>query len=399
MKKLILSLLVGFVTTATPQAQTGIDRFVNVYTLQNNDWVLHGLSLSNSVVVTNLSTFIEGVAGYIGTNISSGISTGLGITNKSGVLSNNIAAGSNITLTAGSNGQITIDAAGGGGFSGAVKNTGASVVGNVPRYTDTTGTNIAPSGVTITGTNMSVVGNISVNALTATNGITIGSGGTNINIPGIYYGYGVVATNTITVRGDEVTTANTTNTFTNKTIDFSGTGNVGKFTDYIQFIYPSTVDGAGATILTNDYTSPLWGLATYNGTADTNVNYARFRVGMVPLDLDTSVELTLKNMAFRVSGSDTDAAEFTIALFSPASSSAYSPTDFTGFSTFINVTSATLSSPAANDIFYMPDTTLNGWAAALTPGRMLVIGIARRNGSNDDSITFLNAAIEYTRTK
>lgn len=43
------------------------------------------------------------------------ISTGLGITNIANTLSNNIVAGANVTITAGSNGQLSIAASGGGG--------------------------------------------------------------------------------------------------------------------------------------------------------------------------------------------------------------------------------------------------------------------------------------------
>jgi hypothetical protein len=109
--------------------------------------------------------------------------------------------------------------------------------------------------------------------------------------------------------------------------------------------------------------------------------------------------MKLRGLSIRVSATDTDAAEFSIGLWSPASSSAYSPTDFTSFSTFINFDSGTLTSPAANDIFYFSDVTLTGWAAAVTAGRPFIIGIARRNGANDDSVTILSGTIEYGRSQ
>lgn len=190
-----------------------------------------------------------------------------------------------------------------------------------------------------------------------------------------------------------------TRTATGLTFDAAGTGNVLKFTSYQDFVFPARVDGTGTTISTNDYTSSLWGLATSSGSADTNGNYAIFRVGTVPYDLDTSVAMVLKGFAIRVSGTDTDAAQFTIGLWSPASSSAHSPTDFTSLGTFINFDSGTLTSPAANDIFYFSDVTLTGWASAVTAGRPLIIGIARRNGSNDDSVTIVSGTIASGRTQ
>lgn len=191
-----------------------------------------------------------------------------------------------------------------------------------------------------------------------------------------------------------------TATLTGKTYDAGGTGNVLKFTDYKDFIYPGRVDGSGATIVTNDYTSSVWGLASYAGSGDTNVNYAIYRIGTVPLDLDTSVAMTLKNLAVRVSGTDTDAANFSIALFSPASSSGQMPTDYNAMSTHITFNTGTLTSPAANDIFYFADVTLTGWAAAVTAGRPWIIGIARAGtDSNDDVVTVVGGTIEYGRTK
>jgi hypothetical protein len=100
-----------------------------------------------------------------------------------------------------------------------------------------------------------------------------------------------------------------------------------------------------------------------------------------------------------VDGSDTDAAQFTIALYNPTSSSAGLPTDFTGFSTFINFDSGTLTTPALGDGFSVADVTLTGWAAALTAGEPFIIAIARRNGSNDDIVSISNGTIEYGRTK
>jgi hypothetical protein len=189
-------------------------------------------------------------------------------------------------------------------------------------------------------------------------------------------------------------------TLTDTTFDSQATGNVLKMIDYKDFVYPHKVDGTGATIVTNDYTSALSGLATYAGTGGTNANYAWYRIGTVPNDLDTATAMVLKALAIRVSGTDTASASFSICYFSPASSSAFSPSDFTAGSGYVTTTTGTLTSPAANDTFYLSDVTLTGWASGLTAGRPFIIGIARDGGdSNNDSITVLGATISYGRTQ
>ena len=205
----------------------------------------------------------------------------------------------------------------------------------------------------------------------------------------------------VTVQADIDTrlTASSTADLTNKTLDAGATGNVLKFLDYKDFVYPARVDGSGCTIVTNSYTDNTWGLATYNGTSDTNANYAIFRLGIVPKDLDTAVAMVLSGFSIRVAGTDTDAAQFTIALFNPTSSAGSLPTDFTGFSTFILFDSGTLTSPASGDIFFFSDVTLTGWAAALTAGEPMYVAVARRNGSNDDAISIEPGTIQYGRTK
>lgn len=195
-------------------------------------------------------------------------------------------------------------------------------------------------------------------------------------------------------------TATSTDTFQNKTLDSQATGNVLKFLDYKDFVYPARVDSVGATILTNDYSSSVWGLTTHAGTGGTNANYAIYRLGTVPLDLDTTVTMTLKNLAFLVSGTDANSASFSIGYFSPASSGAAAATGFTSLSGYVTFTSGSLTSPAAGDIFYMADVTLTGWASGLTAGRPFIIGIARDGtDANNDSITIVSGTIQYGRTQ
>lgn len=385
MKNLILLLLTSIIAFAADQPSVRQRRVV----LENN-----GISTNQTLVTPTVP----------------GIANGALVKQTAGGLDDAVA-GSDFVAPGGS-GSVT------GLSTGKVPYaTGAAVLGDSP--------------ISVSGTNITAIGTGSFDSLVSTNGIisgstsagsvTIGDGGsehfriappdisTSINfippaapfngIPKYTVTSGTNWTKSSASAGTDYTTPSSTEIFTNKTLDSAGTGNVLKFTDYKDFVYPSRVDGAGATIVTNDYTSGLWGLATYSGSADTNGNYAIFRIGTVPYDMDTGAAMTLKGFSVRVSATDTDAAEFTIALWSPASSSSYTPTDFTSLSTFINFDSGTLTSPAANDIFYFSDVTLTGWAAALTAGRPFIIGIARRNGSNDDSVTIVSGVIEYGRTK
>lgn len=105
---------------------------------------------------TNLS--LNSLAGTNGITVVSnanvitvGTTTGAGVTNSSGSLSANLAAGSNITLTTGANGQITIDAAGGGaGSTNAIYVNGVAV--NGPNFTNSAGGNFAVTGTNVTFT-------------------------------------------------------------------------------------------------------------------------------------------------------------------------------------------------------------------------------------------------------
>ncbi len=196
-------------------------------------------------------------------------------------------------------------------------------------------------------------------------------------------------TNYLAISPDPTTylTPNSTNTITNK-----------KFTEFAPFAYPHRWDGVGATVVTNAAATSINGYVTYSGSADTNVNYATFIPGsaFVPFDLDTNVVMTLY-LAVRVAGTDTDAIEFSIGQFSPANSAGYAPTDFTSFSQILIFDSGAVSSPAAEDGFVIGPISLTHWAPNLTAGRTWSIGIARRNGSNDDAVTITRGVITYSR--
>jgi len=325
----------------------------------------------------------------------------------------------------------------GAALSGTMISDGSTFSsGSLAVSKDTTGTNFSSTAtLIITGTNIAIKGTITADNLIATNGVQIGSGGTNLPVVGNVLANGGVFTNSLTLGGNTVAVVggnigaatattpaandNTTKvattayvqqeisdyatdtvTLQNKSIATAGSGgnNTLKFTDYKEFIYPHRIDGTGTTIVTNDYTSGLSGLTTHAGTGGTNANYAFYRIGLVPFDLDTGVTMVLTNLALRVSGTDTGSASFSIGYFSPASSSAYTPSDFTVLSGYVNFATGTLTSPVANDTFYVGNVTLTGWASGLTAGRPLIIGIARDGGdANNDSITILGGAILFGR--
>jgi hypothetical protein len=350
------------------------------------------------------------------------------------------ASGFNGNLTTGTTNlqqvaQAVDDLVGGGsgaGIAGTVINTGTPVIYNLPHYSDTTGTNVAPTTGVYTDaskTNLYVTG-IIYGYSSAVGSYYLGSSAntnlgvrytapatvtTNLNIvqaenpyPGIVIrtlsagtNLTETATNTIAGLNAQLTGAtivgdSTTDTLSNKTIDDNS--NTILITDYIPFVFPTSVDGTGCTITTNSYTSFQSGKATYAGSGSTNANYAFFDLGPVPRNLSTSTEWILRDLAIRVAGTDTDEATFTIGFFCPASSAAASPTDYTSLSSYISVASGALTTPAAGDGFYIDNVTLTGWAAGVTEGRRLVIGIARLDSTNDDSIVIGGGQIQIKRT-
>jgi hypothetical protein len=268
------------------------------------------------------------------------------------------------------------------GFCAAAQ--AAQLTGAIRINSDTTGTNTHSSAVSVTlqtnlNTGTITITNVPANLLVAVDASQKSRGA---------------------VEGTDYTSPGSTNAFTNKTFDSQATGNILKLLDYKDFIYLHKVDGVGCTSVTNNYTSGLSGLATYAGTGGTNANYAWFRVGIWPYDLDSGTTMKLRGIAIRVSGTDTASASFSVCYFSPASSAGFSPTDFTVGAGYVNFTTGTLTSPSADDTFYPADVTLTGWASGVTSGRPILIGIARDGGdSNNDSITLVSATVEYGRVQ
>lgn len=124
----------------------------------------------------------------------------LGVGSNGQILIADSAAAGGLTWT---NNQ-TISGGGGGGTSGTVINSGASVVSNVPRYTDTTGTNVAPSTILVDASgNVSALNSLAITNATATNGFNLTNGVATIYKGGI----GVTATDGLVLTNNQVASA------------------------------------------------------------------------------------------------------------------------------------------------------------------------------------------------
>ena len=119
--------------------------------------------------------------GYISSNDWTGFAlkqnaftTGLGITNNGTILSNNIVAGTSVTIVAGSNGQLTINSlpTGSGAPVGTTVNTASTTSGQIAIFNDNQKTNLAPITIGLGLTN---------NGSTLSNNIVAGS---NVSIVG-----------------------------------------------------------------------------------------------------------------------------------------------------------------------------------------------------------------------
>lgn len=146
----------------------------------NTNWYPVYQKDGTKLVLTNLAaptgTGLGGITG--GVWDSTAVVTGFGITNRSGTLSNNIVAGSNITITNGSNGQLTISS------MNTNSGTVSSVALSVPTFLAVTGSPITTSGT--------LAINYSGVALPVANGGTAGTtSATARTALGLNTGYGI----------------------------------------------------------------------------------------------------------------------------------------------------------------------------------------------------------------
>lgn len=187
-----------------------------------------------------------------------------------------------------------------------------------------------------------------------------------------------------------------TTTFTGKTFDAAGTGNVLKQTKYLMLMRPDWGDGAGAVPQTNTFTASGLMHYTFSGSAETNANYVVYEL-MVPPDIDTSVDMTA-TFAFLSGGTDADDVTFHIAYGLGAAGAAY-PVALANIATSPIVMTVTPTSPAAGDAQTTAAVTLTGWAGSMTAGTPLLISLRRLNNSNDDTARDLYLRIAYGSTQ
>jgi hypothetical protein len=140
--------------------------------------------------------------------------------------------------------------------------------------------------------------------------------------------------------------------------------------DYGRFTAPNRVDGTGA-VLQTDATTAYYGQAKFSNSAAPAGNYVEYR-GIVPINLDTAIDL-VATFKIRLGGADTGKHRYTISMASVANSASF---DAPTLGNAINMDFAGDASGASGDVETVT-ATLTGWKAALTPGALWVIRIAR----------------------
>lgn len=215
--------------------------------------------------------------------------------------------------------------------------------------------------------------------------LTIGSGVFNVTAGALQVG------------GVDVLTLSGTQVLTNKTFDGAATGNVLKFKSYPQFTSPLRVDGTGCTIGTTS-TTLGYGLATYSNSAAGSANWAEFRI-LVPNDLDNTVEPRVR-IADLLAGADTNTRRYVVTLTDVASSASATPSP-SATVTNVDIVDA---AGASGDVDISSYTSCAaGTAAALTPGHLLVLRVARDGSSGTDTSTvnstLLSLELEYAASQ
>lgn len=175
--------------------------------------------------------------------------------------------------------------AGSSGTTGTVINTGTPAVGNVPAYSDTTGTNVGPfTALTLTSTNASLTGKLSANGGAFTNTLTLN--GTTVSTftgtAGTVIGSGTTAANDIAVFTDTTHTNiarstsagtlgdNSSSTYA-LTINLSGTDPIWSYSSGVANLSAGALQVGGVAVSTATGANPSAsvGLAAVNGSAAT----------------------------------------------------------------------------------------------------------------------------------
>lgn len=378
------------------------------------------------------------------------IAVGDGLTNSANTLSWAVAAGSGITLATNA-GQVTITASSGGG--GTVTATGGSLTANavilgagstdtkvsssittdgsakltlgtldVGNNTDTTISRPSAGDISVEGNIVYRAGGTDVAVADGGTGLSSGTSGgilgytasgtlassAALTANALVIGGGAGATPTTTTTGTGVLTAlgNAVNT-SGGVITSAGTvssataggGNtiVSRKTLALQFTHVALTS---MIVNSNDFSLASYGRVRFPGnSALTNANYAIFR-SVVPIKFvgGSGQDLTMEKLTFKTTGTQTGAVTFNIGVVDVADSATADPTDATSFGSYVALTSATLSSPVANDRFSISNKTLTGWRTALTAGDDMAVCLVR-NDTNTDGVDQIDLVISYVESQ
>jgi|GEM_PF-5777850 len=174
-------------------------------------------------------------------------------------------------------------------------------------------------------------------------------------------------------------TSDSTNTFTNKTLDANGTGNVLKGYGYITLRRPNN-RGSATTAVTTTETDINYGMPTFADDVEAN-NYIDYFCE-VPRDIDTAVDLVAW-FKFRLGDADTADHDYIISMVSIADSAAQAGTPGNA----INLSYSADASGASGDVETAGGDTLTDWKSNVTAGNLWMIRITRDgdDGTNDAS--------------
>lgn len=218
------------------------------------------------------------------------------------------------------------------------------------------------------------------------------SGSSNSLLSGDGFVFNLSATGWLyTATSTPVSTANSTNTLTNKTFDYSATGNVLNTRPSIKLQIPRFTDGSGCMATNTNYVAlDNFMVPIFSGSADTNANYCYWIV-RVPKDFNASGADVTASLSVTLGGSDADAASFTLGMVGIANGSpvlSATPANF-------NSITVTPTSAAAGDGESSNDNTMTGWKAAMTANQFWKIQLQRVDNGNDDAIAMQELEIFY----
>jgi hypothetical protein len=145
----------------------------------------------------------------------------------------------------------------------------------------------------------------------------------------------------------------------------------GQYLDEIRLPFPHQVDGTGA-VIDPVPASPTYGHAIFSATADKAANYVLYRL-RVPGDFISSIEMSAC-FTFRLGGADTGKHAYRLSM---AGVSSGAGADAPSFINEISLPFDGDPTGAAGDLESTSYITLTGWSAALTPGNIVVVKLAR----------------------